>query len=259
MKKLFLTYTLLVGAILLTSCNKKELIEDENLSYDFLSSVETNLDDLMSIQVIGADEMEKMSNHPSAKSSMFGSEIITITPAQGASSYTLTQINSVRSIRDISALNNNDEVTIDFGSATASNSNVSVFHVPNRDVISNMQRMIMEAKRYLYAQSFTDQDIQRMLMEAGATEDDLVTLVTYLSNSTRPGLTWEITLNCLSAAVGIEALETAVRQAAGGKLTFRAAVSVLKTTSRRLMPAIGVAITVYSFISCIDSTIKNVR
>ncbi len=64
MKKLFLTYTLLVGAILLTSCNKKELIEDENLSYDFLSSVETNLDDLMSIQVIGADEMEKMSNHP---------------------------------------------------------------------------------------------------------------------------------------------------------------------------------------------------
>lgn len=148
--------------------------------------------------------------------------------------------------------------------------------IDEEEVLSSIEPAIQEAKNVLYTKGYTDQDINEMLSEEGAQEEDLVPVVMSLlaldeqennlasnnlvsynfffnsAHAYQGGIDWGEVGNCAAAALGINAITSfASLQGSGSDRWKRKAITKLigKVASRFLGP-VGVAITIGSFALC---------
>ncbi len=146
--------------------------------------------------------------------------------------------------------------------------------VPVENVISSLNPLVEEAKQYLYAKGFTNQDVQNMLVQEGGTELDLIPFVmsltqveanqsvsfNYSSFFVNSASARKIEANdyvaCAAIAIGADilwALSTSSASTWSIPLMTRAFGAVAK----RVLGPIGVAIAVVSFGTCLAAATQD--
>ncbi|MCF3108077.1 hypothetical protein LL912_04740 [Niabella sp. CC-SYL272] len=151
-------------------------------------------------------------------------------------------------------------------------------NIPVTTLLAALAPLILEARQYLYAKGFTEQDIQDMLIEANGREEDLVPFVmtltdieqkqqessnvvkSYLNFFTNTASAKELQgsdyVKCAMTAIGADFL-----WALGQSTAFAWTVATMKTAFKKVaskfLGPIGVAIAVVSFGVCIANEIYN--
>jgi hypothetical protein len=188
-------------------------------------------------------------------------------------------LNSINNIHDLSEATNQYELTVT--EAIEVNENpIGTLNVPNQPAIDALQISIQEAKNVLYSKGYSDQDINEMLLEEGASEEHLVPVVmtlTSLDEQDDATLAFHNSLNlffnaayaqentedqhavdwgkvgkCALAAIGADfVLSLSVE--AGGKhdrWKRKALVKLIGKTASRMLGPVGVIIAVGTFVGC---------
>jgi len=172
MKKILFTTALFILGTLFVSCNKNEIQQGITTSKDqFHSVLRMNMNNVGAVPIGGGGSK----NSPSGEFQTIYLDFPEITPEIQA------KINDVNSIRSISDLIVNSDAILEF---TNFGKNTKVqFDIPVKETEKSLDPMIVEAKKYLYSKGFSEQEIQTMIVEEGATEYDLIPLVIFLQET----------------------------------------------------------------------------
>lgn len=173
---------------------------------------------------------------------------------------------NVNSVQAISDLIHQTNAIVEYD-ATPKNSNYKII-VPIETVINKLTPLVQESKLYLYAKGFTEQDIQQMILEENATEQDLIPFVISLKQieniqssqiarnysnffvkSANAGTNPYV--ECALAAIGADAI-----WAIGGTSASSWSKAAMKIAFKKIAPRFlgpwGVAIAIISFGICMS-------
>lgn len=137
-----------------------------------------------------------------------------------------------------------------------------IIQVPNDEIRTALEPLVVEAKNYLISKGATTQQINEMLQEEGAEDIDLIPFVKALTsaeaqqyvvkNITFPFLSEANAnkiLECGIKALGFDAL-AALAQSTASAWTWGAIKTAFKTVAKKMYGPIGVAVAVIEFGIC---------
>ena len=179
--------------------------------------------------------------------------------------------NLVSSAQDISALHR--LTAAEFSTTNTENTKYSI-NISESEVKKTLSPLVEQSKKYLYSKGMTEEDIQQMLKEEGAGEDQLVPLVLVLMNheyseqkiaklkkeksefkvsnlfaTSCMASTLNASLDCALEAIGADVLASLAQSSASAWSAY-IIKRVFKTVAKRVLGPIGVAIAVVDFAFC---------
>jgi len=186
-------------------------------------------------------------------------------PEDGTSEPTpIQEINSIEALADVIQ---SDAAILQY-EPTETNEMYPI-DIPIESVTNSLQPLISEAKQYLYAKGFTDNDIQNMIIENEGSEEDLIPFVMSLTNIENnqqnvahsfPNLftnsayakeiTWSEVGQCAMVAIGADILY-ALQGSTASSWTIPAMKKAFGAVAKRMLGPIGVAVAVVSFGLCL--------
>jgi hypothetical protein len=180
-------------------------------------------------------------------------------------SHILETFQNANSIQDVVSLLQNANATVQY-EPNASNQNFQIL-VSLDEVRNTLHPLVIASKEYLYSKGFTEQDIQEMLTENNATEEDLIPFVVTLTqietqeqNTSDSGfmkmlpfhstyaIDWAQVGHCAMHALGVNIIFSIGSSSA--TWTMSSIKAAFKDVAKRILGPIGVLIAVADFSFC---------
>lgn len=169
---------------------------------------------------------------------------------------------NLHNLRDIAELKDATGATITNKKITEEDIAITI---PTTELQNKLEPMLVQSKKYLYAQGFSESEIQDMLKENNADESELIPLVLALveqeeveslaniqndgGNAAQYAPNWKKIGNCAAAAIGLD-IVTNFKLYGPNKWAKKAIKKAFKTVAKRALGPIGVGIAVVEFSSC---------
>ena len=278
MKGIFAIFTfsgIIFSAVIIFDSCKKNNYESSAIgkaNAQFFSALKSNEISIGSISLNSKTEKSSTvseSNSSAAKESLSSYSALVVNPIylnfpNGVNAGLIAEFDNINTIQELNNVMHQTNAIVQY-EQTPSNSNYQL-EVPIEQVVTSLNPMVQESKKYLYSKGFTELEIQQMIMAESGEETDLIPLVMTIAQSEKTQLvarnyssffintaqakTWQEVGSCAMKALGADILFS-LAQSSATAWTKSAIKSAFKTVAKRMLGPIGVAVAVVEFTWCL--------